>query len=260
MSSQQVQRLNNVHVLIIDDQPHELEELLAALQGQGARVTVASQPRKGIQLAQVFYPDLILLDVHMPNLDGFAVCRLLREIPSCQDTPMIFLTSAAEIADRVSGLTLGAVDYILKPFAVDEVIARILVHIQLSKRADNHSAVSGLSHLDQHPDQIILQAALRLIARQLNNLPKLGEIADKVGTHDKKLSAIFREHLGMTVFAWVREERLRKAQELLARSTMTVEDIAVEVGFSSAANSATAFRERFLITPTGYRKKILEAD
>lgn len=259
MSSLHIQRLKKTHILIIDDKPQEIEQLLTALQAQGARVTVASQPRKGIQLAQVFYPDLILLDVHMPNLDGFAVCRLLREIPSCQDTPVIFLTSAADITDRVSGLTLGGVDYILKPFALDEVLARILVHIQLAKRVDRHGSSVGLSQIDQHPDQVTLQAALRLIADQLNNLPKLGEIAEKVGTHDKKLSAIFREHLGMTVFAWVREERLRKAQELLARSSMTIEDISAEVGFTSAANFATAFRERFLITPTGYRKKILDA-
>lgn len=65
--------------------------------------------------------------------------------------------------------------------------------------------------------------------------------------------AIFREHLGMTVFTWIREERLRKAQELLAGSDMSIEGIATTIGFSSAANFATAFRERFLVTPTSFR-------
>lgn len=259
MSNEHVKRLKNVHILIIDDNPHEIDELLSVLKLQGARITVANQPRKGIQLAQVFYPDLIVLDVHMPDVNGFAVCRLLREIPSCQDTPIIFLTSAASVAERVSGLTLGGVDYILKPFAVEEVLARIAIHVQLTKRNQTQADKTQLSSLDQHPDQVILQAALRLIAHQLNDLPKLTEIAEQVGTHDKKLSTIFREHLGMTVFAWVREERLRKAQELLARSHMTIEDVSSEVGFTSAANFATAFRERFLVTPTGYRQTIAEA-
>lgn len=259
MSNQQVQRLKNIHILVVDDNPNEVEELLSALKLQGARVTVANQPRKGIQLAQVFYPDLIVLDVHMPSVDGFAVCRLLREIPSCQDIPIIFLTSAADVTERVRGLTLGGVDYILKPFAVEEVIARIAVHVQLVKRSYTQRDRAELSSFDQHPDQVILQAALRLIARELNDLPKLAQIAEQVGTHDKKLSAIFREHLGMTVFAWVREERLRKAQELLAHSHLTIEDISTEVGFTSAANFATAFRERFLVTPTGYRHTIVDA-
>lgn len=259
MTSQPVQRLKNIHILIIDDQLQEVEQLIVALQAQGARVTTASQPRKGIQLAQVFNPDLILLDVHMPGLDGFAACRLLREMPCCENTPVIFLTSAADVTDRVSGLTLGGADYILKPFAVDEVVARAAVHAQLAQRYKANSWANEPSLVDQHPDQAILQAALRLITQQLNNVPKLREIAEQVGTHDKKLSAIFRKHLGMTVFAWIREERLRKAQELLAHSTMTVEDIATEVGFTSPANLATAFRERFVITPTGYRKQVLDA-
>lgn len=259
MNNSQIQRLQGVHILVIDDQPHDIGELLEALKAQGARTTLASEPRKGLQLAQVFYPDLILLDVHMPNLDGFAVCRLLREMPCNQNVPIIFVTSAADVDDRVSGLTLGGADYIVKPFSVDEVLARIAIHLQLAGRANNPPADRRISQVEQHPDAIILQAALRLIARQLNDLPKLKEIAEQVGTHDKKLSAIFREHLGMTVFAWVREERLRKAQELLAGSAMTIEDISAEAGFVSAANFATAFRERFSITPTGYRKSVLAA-
>lgn len=258
MSKQQVQRLQGVHILLVDDKPEEVESLLTVLQAQGARVTVASEPRKGLQLARVFDPDLILLDVHMPEMDGFAVCRLLREIPSCQTTPVIFLTSAGDVADRVNGLTLGGADYIVKPFAEEEVVARMVIHVQLARRVSTQGMQVESSPLDQHPDQVFLQAALRLISEQLNNLPKLGEIAEQVGTHDKKLSAIFRKHLGMTVFAWVREERLRKAQELLARSQMSIEDVAAEVGFTSAANFATAFRERFLVTPTGYRQSVVQ--
>ena len=255
MSGSAVQRLQNIHILIIDDNPQDIEHLISALRAEGARLTVASHPRKGLQHAQVLQPDLIVLDVHMPDLDGFTVCRLLREMPNCQDVPVIFLTSAADITDRVNGLTLGGVDYVLKPFELQEVLARIAVHVQLVKRSSYQRQQLGVVQEEQHPDQVVLQAAIRLIARQLHKLPKLTEIATQVGTHDKKLSAIFREHLGMTVFAWVREERLRKAQELLASSTMSIEDISAEVGFASAANFATAFRERFAVTPSGFRQK-----
>jgi DNA-binding response OmpR family regulator len=251
-----LQRLQNIHVLVIDDHPQDIEHLLNGLRAQGARLTIEVQPRKALQYAQVLLPDLILLDVHMPDIDGFTVCRLLHEMPNCKDIPIIFLTSAADISDRVNGLTLGGVDYVIKPFDTAEVLARIVVHVQLVKRSSYERERHGMREEDQHPDQIILQAALRLIARQLNKLPKLTEIAEQVGTHDKKLSAIFRQHLGMTVFAWVREERLRKAQELLADSRMSIEDISAEVGFISAANFATAFRERFAMTPSGYRSSL----
>lgn len=124
-----MQRLQNIHIFLIDDNPQDIEHLLVALRAQGARITVANQSRKGVQLAQVFYPDLILLDVHMPDIYGLVVYRLLSEITNCEDIPLIFLTSAANLDDRVGGLTLGAVDYILKPFAVEEVVAPIVVHL-----------------------------------------------------------------------------------------------------------------------------------
>ena len=257
MNDIKVQRLQNAHILLIDDNPYDVEHLLKALRAQGARLTVVDQPRKGLQSAQVLRPDLILLDVNMPHIDGFTVCRLLHETPNCSEIPVIFLTSAADVTDRVKGLTLGGVDYVLKPFDTEEVLARILVHLQRVKRTSTQQPIRGVLEVNRHPDQIILQAAIRLIARQLNSLPKLTEIAAQVGTHDKKLSAIFREHMGMTLFAWVREERLRKAQELLTSSTMSIEDISAEIGFASAANFATAFRERFSVTPSAYRKTVI---
>ncbi len=259
MQQSNTQRLHNVRILVIDDHPHDIEHLLNALCTQGAELTIESLPRKGLQQAQILSPDLILLDVHMPDLDGFAVCRLLHEIPSCKNIPVIFLTSAADINDRVSGLTLGGVDYVLKPFDTEEVLARIAVHVQLAKRSSSEQLRHGYLQDDLHPDKIILQAAIRQISRQLNNLPKLTELAKQVGTHDKKLSAIFRQHLGITVFSWVREQRLSKAQELLTYSSMSIEDISVEVGFASAANFATAFRERFSVTPSAYRQQVLQS-
>ncbi len=90
MNSIKALRLKNVHILVIDDNPQDIEHLLKALRGQGARLTIVEQPRKGLQCAQILLPDLILLDVHMPDVDGFTVCRLLRETPNCGEIPVIF--------------------------------------------------------------------------------------------------------------------------------------------------------------------------
>ena len=238
------------HILVIEDSPEELRALQSLLRGEGYRVTLATDGRQGFQRAMALQPDLILLDVRMPVLDGFATCRLLKEAPRTQHIPVIFLSSAGAIEERLEGLTHGGVDYVLKPCHPDEVLARVRIHMQLGPRAPvSAEADTFLSH-----DEITLRAAMRLIREQLGALPSLDDIARKVGTHDKRLSAIFRQHLGTTVFAWIREERLRKGRELLAETSLGLQDIAESVGFRSACNFITAFRERTGVTPNQFRK------
>lgn len=242
------------HILVIDDSPEDIRSLLAILRAQPWRLSIASDPRQGYQRALALRPDLIVLDVRMPGMDGFTLCRLLREAPATQRTPVIFLSSASTVEDRIEGLSLGGVDYVLKPFAAEEVLARIRIHLQLAWRDEVVAPVESAPSM-QDPDQIMLRAAMRFIAQNLGELPSLAGIARKVGTHDKRLSGTFREHLGTTVFAYVREARLRKGQELLADSRLSVQDIAELVGFRSACNFTTAFRERQGLTPSQYRQQ-----
>lgn len=244
------------HILVIDDRPEDLRPLLDLLRAEGMRLSLANDPRQGLQRALALYPDLVLLDVHMPQMSGFTLCRLLREARALRQTPIIFLTGAVSVEERLEGLSLGGVDYVLKPCIPAEVLARIRIHLQLTWREQR--ATVELPESAQDAEHLILHAAMRLIGRRLDNVPPLAEIACQAGTHDKKLSGIFRRHLGMTVFAWIREERLRKSQELLADSSMCIQDVAGQVGFSSAANFATAFRERFDMTPSEFRSQARE--
>lgn len=244
-------------ILVIDDMPEALQTLLQQIRAQGWRLSLASEARQGLQRALALRPDLIVLDVRMPHMDGFTLCRLLREAPATRDTPIIFLTSAGSLEERLEGLEMGGVDYVLKPFEVAEVMARIRIHLQLSRTGQPQGLIDNPREpVDE--EVVILQAAMRLIAQNLADLPSLAEIARKVGTHDKRLSAIFRQHLQTTVFAYIREVRLRKGQELLADSGMSVQDIAELVGFRSACNFTTAFRERQGMTPSQFRQQMRE--
>ncbi|PRB82890.1 response regulator [Pseudomonas sp. MYb185] len=246
----------DIHVLIIDDCPEALKPLSNLIRSAGIRLSVITEPRQAVQRVQALRPDLILLDVHMSQMDGFAVCRLLQEAPLTREIPIIFLTSASAIEQRLQGLTLGGVDYVIKPFVSEEVLARIRIHVQRMRRdSGGEPEPDGAEASHQDPDQTALHAAMRLIAQQLEAPPGLSDIARQVGTHDKKLSAIFRQYLGMTVFAFIREERLRKSQQLLADSHLSIQDIADLVGFRSAANFATAFRERTGMTPSAFRRQ-----
>lgn len=120
-------------ILIIDDNPTNIEVLYDALDRADYKVLVEMDGWRGIETVKNHPPDLILLDVMMPGIDGFETChRLKSELATC-DIPIIFMTALADTPDKVKGLALGAVDYITKPFQQEEVLARIGVHLKLRR-------------------------------------------------------------------------------------------------------------------------------
>jgi len=119
-------------ILIIDDMPFEVKLLSIFLNKMGFKVLAAYNGQKGIQAAELAQPDLILLDVVMPGIDGFEVCEKLKNHPKTQDIPIIFMTArSTEILDKIKGFELGAADYITKPFEHQDVLARINTHLKL---------------------------------------------------------------------------------------------------------------------------------
>ncbi|CAN1209090.1 response regulator [Tumidithrix helvetica PCC 7403] len=119
-------------ILVVDDNPTNLGVLYDALTDAGYEVRVEIDGQNAIQQTQQNPPDLILLDVMMPEIDGFEVCRQLKTSPSTQTIPVIFMTALGDLKDKVTGLGLGAVDYITKPFQEEELLARVQLHMQLS--------------------------------------------------------------------------------------------------------------------------------
>jgi DNA-binding response OmpR family regulator len=243
-------------ILIVEDSPFEQRMLVDMLSEYPYRLSVAFNGLQGYQLALANQPDLILLDVRMPSMDGYTACRLLKANPATQNIPVIFLSGADADAERIMGLSIGGVDYVSKPFSPGELAARIQVHLNLMQRqAPASGAEPGAAELADpaDPDAVVVNAARRLIADNLASLPSLAEIAKSVGTYREKLSQLFRSHTGMTVFAFIREERIRRGEQLLRETDIDVQDIALLIGFNNAGNFATAFRERMGITPSAFR-------
>jgi signal transduction histidine kinase len=118
-------------ILIVDDTPTNLEVLSEALTNAGFDVAVATTGESAIRQIEYEPPDLILLDVMMPGIDGFATCSRLKANPKTKNIPIIFMTALSDTLDKVKGLSMGAVDYITKPFHQVEVIARIQIHLKL---------------------------------------------------------------------------------------------------------------------------------
>lgn len=129
-----VQHQPRSHILAIDDNPEQLRILVEMLRQNDYRISVAFDGAQGYARAQASLPDLILLDIRMPKMDGFAVARLLKADPKTRHIPILILTSSVELDQRLLGLRTGAVDYIVKPYAAEEVTERVKIHLELAQR------------------------------------------------------------------------------------------------------------------------------
>jgi sigma-B regulation protein RsbU (phosphoserine phosphatase) len=116
-------------ILVVDDSPMNLQLLVRTLQGSGHRILAARNGRAALEIAERARPDLVLLDVMMPEIDGFEVCRALKSRLETREMVVIFLSALGEVSDKVSGLSLGAADYITKPIQAEEVLARVANHL-----------------------------------------------------------------------------------------------------------------------------------
>jgi sigma-B regulation protein RsbU (phosphoserine phosphatase) len=120
-------------ILLVDDNPTNLQVLFQTLEGAGCKLLIAKNGNGALTIAGKARPDLILLDIMMPDIDGYEVCRQLKADPATAGIPVIFLSALGETGDKVKGLQLGAVDYITKPFQPDEVIARVNTHLTIHR-------------------------------------------------------------------------------------------------------------------------------
>lgn len=120
-------------ILVVDDTPANLAILFTGLRNAGYKVLINERGDIALQTAAYALPDLIILDVMMPGIDGFETCRRLKEDPRTRDIPVILMTALTDPIDEVTGLRAGAVDYITKPIHVEVVLARISTHLTLRK-------------------------------------------------------------------------------------------------------------------------------
>jgi PleD family two-component response regulator len=154
----------NPDILIVDDTPANLNVLSAILGKRGYRVRPAINGALALKAAQKVAPDLILLDVQMPGMDGYEVCRQLKADSQTRDIPVVFISALDDVLDKVEAFEVGGADYITKPFQIEEVLARVANQLVLHQQRE---AISGLSARNQQ--------LLALATRELR--PRLDQIA-----------------------------------------------------------------------------------
>jgi DNA-binding response OmpR family regulator len=241
-------------LLLIDDSITELRVLIDMLSARKWRTLVSFDGLDGYRKAVVKQPNLILLDVRMPGMDGFGTIRRLKAEPRTQAIPVIFLTSAEDKEDRLTGLSLGAVDYIIKPYvSEEEVLARLGIHLELARRLGEAPKVAANETSEQSS---LVAAATAVLLDNLVNPPSPEALAKLLATNEKRINDAFHEAFALPVFGWLREQRLRLARQLLSQTDTPIADIAAHCGYSSPANFSTAFKERFECTPRDFRRRI----
>lgn len=132
-----MEKLKKIPILVVDDKPENLDILIAYLDTCGFTISVALNGKEAIELAIEFMPDIILLDVMMPGINGFETCYTLKQNDKTKNIPVIFMTALSETIDKVRGFQVGGVDYITKPFHQEEVLARINAHLTICQQQKN---------------------------------------------------------------------------------------------------------------------------
>ncbi|MBE9200514.1 MULTISPECIES: response regulator [unclassified Nodularia (in: cyanobacteria)] len=168
------------YILLVDDNANNLKVLSEAIQGFGWKALMATDGESAIEQTEYAHPDLILLDVMMPGIDGFETCRRLKANPQTQNIPIIFMTALSDATDKVKGLEIGAVDYITKPFQQEEVIARLKLHLKISHltRTLEFRVEERTLELSQSLQQL-QQTQLQLI--QSEKMSTLGQLVAGIG-------------------------------------------------------------------------------
>lgn len=174
-------------ILAIDDEESITQFLKMGLEAEGYEVITASEGMTGIQLAEKWKPDVAIVDIMMPGMDGYEVCRSLKKYINCQ---VILLSAKGEVTDRVTGLNAGADDYMVKPFSFEELIARVQARLRNTPQYEEQP--TGLFSIDDEQKQITYQGeALTLTRTEYKLLRYFIQHKNKVLSKEAILNAVW---------------------------------------------------------------------
>ena len=186
-------RMNAARVLVVDDEENISFLVRSALAVIGAHVTTASTGVSAIGVVRSMPIDVVVLDVNLPDMDGFDVMRRFRDVG--WRGPVLFLTARGATADRVRGLTAGGDDYITKPFALEELVARVQVALRRAGKAEERELRAGRVLLDEDAHEVTVEGRpvhltptefklLRLLLRNVGRVVTRGQMLDHVWEYD----------------------------------------------------------------------------
>lgn len=238
------------HVLVVDDNVPDVRLLIEALRREGWRITLAFDGERGYHRALALLPDLILMDVSMPGADGLVAGRLMKSDPATAHIPIIYLTSSQDVKTRLEALTSLCVDYVTKPYVVEEVLARIRIHMQRPSGGRGQARAPMRS-----VEEVLVRACRDALQGNLRVESNAEALAKRFNVTLRVLNHAFRKVLGVSASQYIRSERMKQAKHLLSTTCLPIAEIAEELGYSNNANFSTAFKKFEGRSPKGYRWK-----
>jgi adenylate cyclase len=182
-------------ILVVEDTPANIQMLSATLKAAGYQVSVATNGRQALDVVARLTPDLILMDIVMPEMDGFEACRVLKDSSEWRAIPIIFLTSRAETDDIVKGFELGAVDYLAKPFNAHELLARVNTHLTVDELrrtlAESHAAL-------ERAHELVRRAFGRYVSEEVAESLLTSPEGLKLGGEEREVTILMSDLRGFT--------------------------------------------------------------
>ncbi len=197
MNARDTQKTDQQEILVVDDTLASLQLLTGILTNQGYRVRPASSGRLALRSVDVEVPDLILLDVKMPEMDGYEVCRRLKAEERSRQIPVIFISAFGETAEKVKGFKAGGVDYITKPFEPEEVLARIRTHLRIKNLTRELQEAN--KELEMHRDKLEKLVEERTAALSRANAQLTQEISERKKAEERLIKSEERYSLAQKV-------------------------------------------------------------
>lgn len=251
-------------ILIVDDNPRNLSVAVDSLSEIGATVIIARSGQSGLKRARYAEPDLILLDILMPEMDGFEVCQQLKQDTKTSAIPVIFMTALSDTVNKVKGLRAGGIDYVTKPFNVEELLARVTNHLNtqniIQAFKTRNQALQKLVPDDSwvQPSalpQSNLQRAMRYIQMHLGENITLEAIASELGMSQYYFCRWFKQSVGTSPYQYVLQQRVERAKILLQRQELSPAEVALDCGFNSQSHLIHHFKKQVGMTPKQYQER-----
>lgn len=219
----------NEKILVVDDEPNILELIKFNLENNGFKVITACNGERALEMIKAENPDLILLDVMLPGVDGFELCKIIRRKNETSDIPIILITAKSEEIDKILGLEIGADDYITKPFSVRELIARVKAVLRRADKKDKNEKIIKISDIiidvDKH-EVTVKGKKIELTPKEFELLKLFALNPGRVFSRDYLLEKIWGyDYLGDTRTVDVHIRHLRQKIEENSDETNYIETV-----------------------------------